>query len=95
MIIPPQGFVGDDYSYMCESSATTQSNAGDHIFYGDNPLWDGQGCKASSTCCQFNTPPWFTRDLPSSTTDDIEMRLCASASCTSGEDTPLELIELY
>ena len=92
-VITPQAFIGDDY--MCESSPTSGPHAGDHIFYGDNPLWDGEGCKATSTCCVFNTPPWFTRELPGPTTDDIEMCLCGSVSATNGEDTPLELIELY
>ena len=92
-VITPQAFIGDDY--MCESSPTSGPHAGDHIFYGDHPLWDGEGCKATSTCCVFNTPPWFTRDLPGPTTDDIEMRLCVSVSATNGEDIPLKLIELY
>ena len=30
----------------------------------------------SNSCCSLNTPPWFVKDLPSPTTDDIEMRVC-------------------
>ena len=41
-----------------------------------NPLWDGDGCGATSACCQFNNPPWFCTTLPQPTTDDIEMRVC-------------------
>jgi len=88
--VPP--FVGNDY--FCESGLNTAYSRGQYIFYPDDPLWDGQNCRAGTTCCQFNTPPWFTRDLPRSTSDDIELRLC----CTSDsrvEDIPLELIELY
>ena len=84
--IPP--FVGKDY--FCESGR----NPGDlhGLFYPDDPLWDGDGCTASSTCCSFNNPPYFTKQLPSPTTDDIEARLCRQ---DSNGDTPIEFIELY
>ena len=60
--------------------------------YPEDPLWDGQGCGPSSTCCSFNTPPWFAKELPSPTTDDVEMRLLVP-----GYDgfTPIETVELY
>ena len=29
----------------------------------DDPLWDGEGCGGSSTCCSFNTPPYFCQHL--------------------------------
>ena len=83
--IPP--FV--DRDYFCESGR----NLGDsRIFFPDNPLWDGQNCSASSTCCSFNNPPYFTKQLPSPTTDDIEARLCM---LNGDDDTPIEFIELY
>ena len=66
--IPP--FVGGDY--FCESADNFGLNTGD--FYPDDPLWDGQNCTATSTCCSFNSPPYFTKQLPSPTTDDIEAR---------------------
>ena len=84
---PP--FVGEDY--FCESGYN--SGPWSHSeFYPNDPLWDGDGCTASSTCCSFNNPPYFTKQLPSSTTDDLEVRLCHDAHT---EDTPIELIELY
>ena len=88
--VPP--FVGNDY--FCESGLNTTWTRGQYILYPDDPLWDGQNCRAGTTCCQFNTPPWFTTDLPTSTSDDIELRLCYRQSSTF-EDIPLELIELY
>ena len=39
-------------------------------------LWDGQDCTPTSTCCQLNNPPWFTKNLPTSTNEDIELRIC-------------------
>ena len=82
--IPP--FVGGDY--FCESGAISSASG----FYPDDPLWDGQNCIATSTCCSFNSPPYFTKQLPSPTTDDIEARLCWYGS---GDESPIEFIELY
>ena len=81
------GFVGTDY--FCESGRNTGLTP---PFSPDDPLWDGQGCGPSSTCCSFNTPPYFTKQLPTPTTDDIEARICQKDSI---DDSPVELIELY
>ena len=86
--IPP--FVGGDY--FCESGWNSGPLPWQHVFYPNDPLWDGDGCTASSTCCAFNNPPYFTKQLPSPTTDYIEARLCNDFG---HEDTPIELIELY
>lgn len=88
-IVPP--FVGDDY--FCEAVLTSGcSSIGDYI--GDDPLWDGMNCIASSSCCEFNAPPYFAKTLPSATTDDIEVRLCSyDAGCSS--DVAVNLIEIY
>ena len=86
---PIPSFVGHDY--FCD---TGSENYVQHIFYGDDPLWDGEGCGQFSTCCSWNTPPWFMKQLPSSTSDDIEMRLCCDAP-RSDEDTTLETLEIY
>ena len=59
-----------------------------------DPLWDGEGCGDTSTCCEFNSPPWFCRDLPESTTDDIELRLCSDQDI-SNEDTGIEIVNIY
>ena len=69
-------FIGLDY--ICESrvnTGTLRSMFNNHLFV-DDPLWDGEGCTPNSTCCQFNNPPWFTRNLRNPTTDDIKLRLC-------------------
>ena len=86
--VPP--FIGQDY--FCD---TASRNRYQYIFYLDDPLWDGAGCGGTSTCCSFNNPPWFCKQLPQPTTDDIELRLCADASPIINEDIPLETIELY
>jgi hypothetical protein len=58
------------------SSARPPSFVGtDYFCDGNTELW--QGCPASSnSCCSFNNPPWFYRQLSQTTTDDIEMRVC-------------------
>ena len=85
--IPP--WVGRDY--FCETGVTS-SPAG--ILYADDPLWDGEDCGSTSTCCEFNNPPWFCKELDEVSTSDLEVRICANQP-TTFEDTPIELIELY
>lgn len=85
---PP--YVGGNY--FCESGAI--SDFPTRIILSNDPLWDGEGCHLSSTCCQFNNPPWFTTTLPAPTTDDMELRLC-HINPTMDTDIPVELIELY
>ena len=84
-------FVRDDY--FCESGVNS-AWSDQYILYPDDILWDGQNCISTSTCCQLNNPPWFTKNLTSATNDDIELRICASG-LPRDDDVPLELIELY
>ena len=86
-------FVGSDY--FCESGSHLEWNEPiTKIFYPDDVLWDGQNCTSTSTCCQFNNPPWFTKNLPNATTDDIELRLCTNYY-PGFDNVLIELIELY
>ncbi len=83
-------FIGQNY--FCE---TGSHNAFEFSrLYEDDPLWDGKGCGASSSCCGFNNPPWFCRDLGETTSADVELRVCGNEE-RANEDTPLEVIELY
>ena len=82
-------FVGNDY--FCD---TGSANYFQYIFYGDDPLWDGAGCGQYSTCCDWNSPPWFRKQLSTSTSDDIEMRMCADQPLND-EDINFEALELY
>ena len=84
-------FVGQNY--FCESGIT-QWNGRSIFWPNGDPLWDGQGCGPTSSCCTFNSPPWFNVQLPSPTTDDIEVRICGDEAIEN-EDTPIQLIELY
>ena len=86
---PP--FVGQNY--FCESGSPTHPSSGTAV--SSEPLWDGEGCPATSSCCQFNNPPYFCRSLPSTTTDNIEIRICGSTASTNSEDTHIDFIEIY
>ena len=87
--IPIPSYVGNDYFCDTGSESRVQNK-----FYPNDPLWDGQGCGRLNTCCSFNNPPWFMKELPSSTSDNIEMRLCANEA-RSNEDINFESVELH
>ena len=45
------------------------------IYLGDR-LWSGSDCNTASSCCSFHNPPYFSVQLPTPTTDQIELRIC-------------------
>ena len=86
-------YVGN--SYFCDTGAHTFTWPDDgKKFYMDDPLWDGEGCGGSSTCCSLNNPPWFCQHLNYHTSDNLELRLC-SLDSTSYEDKLVSLVEIY
>ena len=84
---PVPSFIGNDY--FCD---TGSANYVMHVFCGDGPLWDGAGCGEYNACCDFNSPPWFRKEISPSTSDDIEMRLCTD---DYDEDVKFETLEIY
>ena len=89
-IIPP--FVEEDY--FCETG-NTEGEYTTGRSYDNNALWDGSGCvETTSTCCKFNNPPWFVKDLGCSTCNDIEMRVCINQG-TDDENLEVDTVELY
>ena len=89
-VIPP--FVGTDYFCSTGSRYTTTPR-----WYTADPLWDGEGWRGmwdNSTCCQFNSPPWFCKNLPVSTTDDIELRVCHNGVDTE-ENVGVEMVDIF
>ena len=88
-------FIGNDY--FCDTAfKTAYYPSRNSLIQVSDPLWDGEGCGPTSTCCNNPerevNPPWFMKTLSSPTSDDIEMRLCAYS--TDGT-TPIEIVELY
>ena len=55
---PPPSYVGDNY--FCEAGHSAPNWSREHH---SEPLWDGQEC-VNSECCTFNTPHWFSVQLP-------------------------------
>ena len=90
-IIP--SFVGSNY--FCESGSGDSNVQRFH----DELLWDGTGCSLpGNTCCTFNSPPYFSIQLPSPTTNNIDGRLCGYENLNNGgsaADTFITLLELY
>ena len=66
---PP--FVGSHF--FCESGYTGELTG---QWYLEDPLWDGEGCVQGSTCCDGANRPWFYRDLGTTVTDGVEVRMC-------------------
>jgi hypothetical protein len=72
----------------CDGAPTL---VGTHYFCdGNTELW--RECLSSNSCCSFNNPPWFFRELSQPTTDDIEMRVCRDEG---GEDIQIQAIDIY
>jgi hypothetical protein len=87
----PMQSIGDNY--YCESGNPNDFTT--NGLYPNDRLWDGQQCDSEGTCCSGGkSPPWFSVQLPTHTTDRIEVRICADES-TSNEDTPIQLLEIY
>ena len=85
-------FVGNDN--YCESGLP-EGQWWQDVLYSSDPLWDGQQCNGNERpCCTNPKMPWFIKTLNETTTEDIELRVCASQGY-SDEDTPLDIIELY
>jgi len=85
----PPPFVGNDY--FCDSGS--QPNHFSSILYASDPLWDGQSPGELNSPTGV-TAPWFCKQLPQTTTNDIEIRICGNEG-THNEDNPVEIIELY
>ena len=75
----PPSFVGNDY--FCDTDA-------------NGALWDGEGCVTGLSCCTLNSPPWFSTQLPATTSDDIDVRICTD-EVVANENIFVELMELY
>ena len=88
--ISPPAFVGNDY--YCESG-----NAGRWYlapYYLSDPLWDGNGCGNSNSCCARIGMPWFYRSLLMTTIEDFEIRICKDFP-HSDEDIAVEKMEIF
>ena len=90
-------FIGNDYFCDTGNRGPEPSGPGpsNYIYYPDDPLWDGEGCGSTSTCCEFNTPPWFCKSLPQPTSDDLELRMCNYLDYNYEEDKLIYLVDIF
>ena len=89
--IQPPSFVGSDY--YCESGL--HNHPWSAAVYSDDTLWDGKLCNGNEApCCNPPNLPWFCKELPEPTSDDLEVRICTD-EVLENEDIPIEVIELY
>ena len=87
-----QSFIGNDY--FCESGNPATDGSYKNIFYSSDPLWDSKNCSSEGACCTAPGLPWFHKVLNTTTTDYLELRVCAD-QLTVDEDIPVSLYELY
>jgi len=69
----PPSFARDHF--YCESGYPVGSFSSTP-YYTSDPLWDGRGCSSENSCCSQPNQPWFYRQLPLSSSDNIEVRIC-------------------
>ena len=86
----PPSFV--HYNYYCESGVATDSQQRFNDLYINNPLWDGEGCSSDHNCCSDPNLPWFYRQIPLTTSEDIETRICHDEN---REHIPIQELKLY
>ena len=93
-VIPVPPFVGENY--FCESGYLWlgYQNITDWTrLHSNDILWDGRDCHSTSTCCSLHNPPYFTKTLSQTSTDDLELRMCLYESGTYA-NVEVELVEL-
>ena len=85
-------YVGNHY--YCESGNAGSLGGKFSRLFTDDPLWDGAGCLAENSCCYNVGMPWFFRQFPTTTTGDIEVRICHDQIFTD-EGVVVEQLQLY
>ena len=76
--------MGEDYFCDSGNEMYTPTEAG----LQTDSLWDGTDC----LCC--DNPPWFYKQLPQPTNDDIEMRVRRDEGSTN-ENIALEIVNIF
>ena len=80
-----------DNNYYCEAG-NPNDNYRANVLYGADKLWDGEKCANEGICC--SGPPWFGVQLPSNSSEDIEVCIYGDEP-TFNEDTGIGLLEIY
>ena len=81
----PPPYVGEDY--FCDAG-NDDYETGEFGLQTAHPLFDETDC----LCCE--NPPWFYKQLPQPTTDDIEMRVCRDQN-VNNENIGIQVITIF
>ena len=88
--VRPAPFVGNDF--YCESG---YSSGTANQFAVADPLWDKKLCRGrEAPCCSPRLLPWFLKRIGSTTTDNLEMRLCIDEG-VGNENVGVDQYEFY
>ena len=87
-------FIGNDYFCESQNLEILPSNRNDRRLYSGDVLWDSRDCIESSNCCEFNRPPYFVKELPSPTSEDIKASICLNFNINNA-NIAVEIVELY
>jgi len=86
----PPSFVRDHY--YCESGNTGGAQYG--TYFTSDPLWDGYECYGGDNCCNQPNMPWFYRQIPLTSHEDLEARVCYDQSF-GDEGVLVKKLQLY
>jgi hypothetical protein len=82
IVTPSPAEVGDNY--FCDRGDID----------GQDRLWTGESCASDNPCCSFNSPPYFSVQLPAATAGRIELRICIDEPQTN-ENVVVLFAEMY
>lgn len=86
----PPSFVHDHY--YCESGNTGEITTG--TYFTSDPLWDGKGCSGNDNCCTEPNMPWFYHQIPLTSNEDLEARVCYD-ELFDNESVLVKKLQLY
>ena len=67
-------FVGG--CWYCESGDNSNYGTSGVNLFSNDVLWDGEGCRETGKCCQFDGPLCFSRAFTEPVSGPIEARIC-------------------
>ena len=88
----PPTFVGSNY--YCESGNVGVWNGKHGTLFTADPLWDGAGRKPENSGCYNAGMLWFFHQFPTTTTGDIEVKICLD-QVFADEGVAVEQLEPY
>jgi len=88
----PPALVGSNY--YCKSGRLLNNGTANGVYYTDDPVWDGENCSTENTCCSDPSLPWFHHQLPLTTLESIDARICRD-ELFGNEDVLVKEIKLF